>query len=57
MENYRNKNDKMNGLGTYTWSSGDKFIGEYKNDKRWNGTYYMKSGSIYGRWVNGVKQP
>ena len=38
--------------GTYTWSSGDKYVGEYKNGKRHGqGTYTWPSGVKYlGEW-------
>ena len=50
------KNGKRTGQGTYTWSNGDKYVGEYKDEKPWNGTYYDKDGNIKYKWVNGVKQ-
>jgi len=46
----------MNGQGTYTWSDGDKEVGEWKKNKLWNGTMYDKDGNIIKRVVNGVKQ-
>jgi len=45
-----------NGQGTYTLSDGYKYEGEWKDDKRWNGTQKLKSGQVIGKWVNGVKQ-
>ena len=42
----------MNGQGTYTYSDGDKFEGEWKDDQ-WNGqgTYTWSDGKKYvGEW-------
>ena len=46
---------------SYTFSSfpdGKKYVGEYKDDKRWNGTQYDKDGNITKKYVNGkgIKQ-
>ena len=43
---------------SYTFSSfpdGKKYVGEYKDDKRWNGTQYDKNGNIDYKYVNGNK--
>jgi len=42
------------GQGTYIWSSGNKYIGEWKSGKMNGvGTYYWKNGDKYeGDWVN-----
>ena len=50
------KNGFPNGQGTYTWSDGDKEVGEWKKNELWNGTMYDKDGNIIKRVVNGVKQ-
>jgi len=52
------KNGEKNGQGAYTWSIGDEYIGEYKDDKRWNGIYYDQNGNSIGKYVNGkeIKQ-
>ena len=50
------KNGLPNGQGTLTWSNGNKYVGEYKDDNRWNGTIYDKNENIIGTVVNGVKQ-
>jgi len=42
-----------NGQGTYTSSNGEKYEGEWKDEKPWNGTYYDKDGNIKGKFVNG----
>jgi hypothetical protein len=40
--------DCNNGHGTYTYTNGDKYVGEYKNDKRnGQGTYTMANGTVY----------
>ena len=44
---------KKHGQGTYTWSDGEKYVGEYKNGKKWNGTGYDKNGKIFYKYVNG----
>ena len=46
-------NGVPNGQGTITWSDGTKYVGEYKNGKRWNGIYYDQYGNIRGKTVNG----
>ena len=43
----------MNGLGTYTYPDGDKYVGEFKDGKEWNGTGYNKNWEIVVRFVNG----
>ena len=45
-----------NGQGTYTWSNGNKGVGEYRNGKDWNTTRYDKHGNILGKYVEGVRQ-
>ena len=39
-----------------TYPNGRKYVGEWKDGKKWNGTGYDKYGIIIGKWVNGVKQ-
>ena len=42
------KGDCINGYGTYTWYTGDKYVGEYKNGKpHGQGTYTWANGSKY----------
>ena len=43
----------LNGEGTYTFPDGQKYVGEYKDEKRWNGTLYEKDGNIESKYVNG----
>ncbi len=56
------KNGKRNGLGKFTTNEGngegDKYVGEFKDEKFWNGTTYEIDGNIFGNWVNGklIKQ-
>jgi len=49
------KDGKRNGLGTYIWEDGQKYIGNWKNDVRHGkGTVYFKNGErIEGIWVDG----
>ena len=52
------KNGEFHGQGTFTSSEGDKYLGEFKDEKFWNGTTYEIDGNIFGNWVNGklIKQ-
>ena len=47
--------DMMTGQGVYTWSSGAKYEGQFKTDRRHGiGTYYFSNGDRYvGNWVDG----
>ena len=49
---------KPNGLGILIEPNGSKYVGEYKDNKRWNGTEYDKKGNILGKYVEGswIKQ-
>ena len=47
--------DNFNGLGVWTLENGDRYIGEFKNNKcdGW-GTFILAGGSIKsGAWQNG----
>ena len=50
-------NTLHNCTGTYTWKNGDKYVGDWKNNKNHGkGTYIWKSGNKYeGDWVNDKK--
>ncbi|MDP6489073.1 MAG: MORN motif-containing protein, partial [SAR324 cluster bacterium] len=50
------KNGKKDGQGTYTFSDGRKYEGEFREGTFWNITEYDKNGNIIGNYVNGVKQ-
>jgi len=43
--------------GTYTWSDGDKYVGEFKDDKpNGQGTYTWSDGRKYeGEFEDGIK--
>ena len=45
----------MEGYGTFTWSDGRKYVGEYVEDKkRGYGEFIWPDGRCYrGEWVNG----
>lgn len=45
----------MNGVGTFVWQDGRKYIGEYKDDvKTGYGEFFWPDGRSYkGNWVNG----
>ena len=45
----------FDGLGSLTYPDGRKFVGEWKDDKEWNGTDYDKNENIIGKFVNGVR--
>ena len=57
------KDNKMHGIGTYTWGEGDseghKYFGEWKDGKRNGyGTYTMADGTAYKYlWKNGRQLP
>ena len=49
---------RRHGFGTYTYASGNKYAGQYKQDKQeGEGTFmYADSGAIYeGQWANGMR--
>ena len=50
------KNGERNGYGTFTWSDGSKYVGEYKDGEEWNGTVYDKDGNVTSKYVNGELQ-
>ena len=50
------ENGKYHGQGTLTFRDGDKYVGEWKNGEKWNGTQYDKDGNITKKYVNGVRQ-
>ena len=49
------ENKKPNGQGTFTFLSGSKYIGEWKDGMRLNGTQYYKNGKILYKLVNGKR--
>ena len=50
------KDGEPNGQGTYTWSDGKKYVGEWKKGNYWNGNSYDKNGNFVRRYVNGEPQ-
>ena len=50
------KDGMRNGQGTYTFSDGKKYVGEWKDGKRSNGTTYDNKGNMIAKFVNGVKR-
>ena len=50
------ENGVPNGQGTHTLSNGDKFVGEWKDNKGWNGKLYDPDGNLLGEVVNGVEK-
>ena len=52
------KDGMRSGHGTFTSHEGWKYVGEFKDDKRWNGIYYDQNGNSIGKYVNGkeIKQ-
>ena len=49
---------KPHDQGKRTYTNGNKYVGEFKDGKEWNGTGYNKNGEIIVRFVNGkmIKQ-
>ena len=49
-------NDKKNGMGMFTWESGNFYKGCYKDDERHGyGEMFWKDGSCYkGEWIHGI---
>jgi len=47
------KNGEYHGQGTFTWSNGRKYEGEWKDGKMWKGTEYDKNGNYVWKYVNG----
>jgi len=39
------------------WADGRRYVGEWKDDNRWSGTFYDAHGSVVGIFVNGVWTP
>ena len=39
--------DCINGFGTYKWSNGDKFTGNWKESNKVEGNYYFADGAVY----------
>ena len=50
------KDGKKHGQGTFTFSDGNKGVGEFRYNKPWNITTYNIHGNIIGKYVNGIKQ-
>ena len=48
------ENGEPNGQGTYNYSDGDKYEGEWKDGNPWNGILYDKKGNILYKIVNGI---
>ena len=44
----------LNGQVTITFLDGAKYVGEYKDNKAWNGTVYDKDGNVISTLSNGV---
>ena len=40
--------------GTTTYPDGEKYVGEWKYGRTWNGTKYDKNGNILYKIVNGI---
>lgn len=39
--------DKRNGQGTLTWANGDRFEGEFRDNRQYNGTYFTSNGATH----------
>ena len=53
-----NYKEEQHGKGKFIYKNGDKYIGEYRNNKMWGkGTYYFSDGTIYeGEWVDNARE-
>ena len=40
------KDGSYHGQGTHTWAKGNKYVGEWKDNKVWQGTQYDKEGNV-----------
>jgi len=47
------KNGLPNGQGKGTYYTGTKFVGYFKDNVFWDGTFYDKDGKIIVKYVNG----
>ena len=47
------KNSQMHGQGILYWPDGAKWVGEFRDDKFWNGILYDKDGIIIGEKLDG----
>ena len=50
------ENGEPNGIGNITYHIGIKYVGEWKDGKKWNGTVYDNDGINISKYINGVKQ-
>ena len=48
------ENGEPNGQGTLNLHNGEKYVGEWKDGRTWNGTKYDKNGNILYKIVNGI---
>ena len=46
---------KFHGQGTFTFSDGNKGVGEFRYNKPWNITTYDKYGNYKWKYVKGVR--
>jgi hypothetical protein len=47
------KDSTMNGQGVLTFSTGTKYVGDWKEGKEWNTTHTDKDGTLLGMYKNG----
>ena len=48
------ENEVPNGVGILTYPDGRKYVGEWKDNKLWNGTHLDKNRNIKSHYANGV---
>ena len=46
-------NGKFHGNGTMLFSNGNKYTGEWRRNKIWNGKYYNNNGKLIGKFKEG----
>ena len=49
------KDGKQHGQGTFTFTDGRKWAGEFRGNKPWNITTYDKNGNTIVKFVNGKR--
>ena len=50
------KGNDFHGQGTMISTDGTKWVGEFRENKRWNIREYDNNGNLTTEWVNGVEQ-
>ena len=51
------KEGKKHGQVTRTSADGDKYVGEFKKDRYWEGKLYDENGILIATYSMGIKKP